>query len=267
MQNDKMSMGVKTWCSVGLAPQVSVIKILGALREVSKNGILLPPVKNSVTTVFKNKSAQGAAVGTFLAINKAEITCSDASSYVVNTTKVAGGSGAEDHVTFEFEWENTTGGAKTINDIDMGYDMGGGGEAIYFQVTGLTKVVADNETIRYQWTITFAHSSGGVKALYRNRLAQMINSGTFTVGNKICFLDTGASPYTEVAVLEDGGTGAEAYHQWTATYTAAGAIIIDIITYNDTDCSPSQRYTEDDITNKSLVLNDTLQAHIKIEHA
>jgi hypothetical protein len=258
-------MGVKTWCDWGMAPRHSIIKITGVLREVYKNGELGPPIKNSVTTVFKNKSAQGAATGTFLAVNKAEITLTDVSTHVVNTSKVAGGSGAEDYVTFQFDWTNTLGSTKTIDDIDMGYDMGGGSEAIYFQVTGLSKDVADNETIRYQWTITFAYSAGGVLAAYRYSLAKMIDSGSFIAPNQMLFINTGAGTNTETATLEDGGTGAEAYHQWTATYTATGAETIDIIRLQESGAATV--YTEDDITDKALVLNDTLQAHVKISHS
>ena len=239
-------MGVKTWCDWGMAPRHSIIKITGVLREVYENGELGPPIKNSVTTVFKNKSAQGAAVGTFLAVNKAEFTFSDVSTALVNTTKVAGGSGIEDYVTFQFDWPNLTGGTKTINSIDMGYDLTGGGEAIYFQVTGLTKDVVDQETIRYQWTITFAYSAGGVTALYRYGLAEMIAAGTFIAPTHITFIDTGAAEHAEVASLEDGGTGAEAYHQWTATYTAVGAITIDIIDLGHTPVSWAA-YTSDDM--------------------
>ena len=93
-------------------------------------------------------------------------------------------------------------------------------------------------------------------------------SGLFEIPAKINFEDSGAGNHNETASLEDGGTGAEAYHQWTATYTATGSIVIDIIElWTAPGAEGGKVYTQDDITDKSLENTETLQAHVKITHA
>lgn len=267
LEKQDAGCGSKVWCDVGLRPLVGEVKLMGLLK-IFKNG-KLEQVKNTWLTAGKNKTAQGAAVGTFLAFNKMEFfEAGPISLHVANITKIAGGTGAEDYVTFQANYPNSSGGTKTITQINFGYDLGGGGEAIYCQVTGLSVPVLDGETIRYQWVLTMAYSSGGVTSTYRNLLARMLYIGTMPVPLMIDFQDTGAGSNGESASLEEGGTGAEAYHQWVATYTApGGGKIIDIIILNKTSCTPGNEYVEEDITDKTLSEGDTLTAHIKITHS
>jgi len=261
---DKAGIGSKTWVNLHRKRHYEQsVKIIGTVKEFI-NDKFIREFPNTVTTAFKNKSAGGAATGTFLEVDGGRMNYTAGDSGECATTKIAGGTGAEDYVTFEFEWTNTTGVSKTITSIDLGYDLEGGGEVIYFQQTGLSVVVASSEKIKYQWTVTIAYSSGGVTDEYRYLLAEMIYTGTFDLPDTINFFDTGTQSHPETATLEAGGTGGEAYHQWHATYTATGAKTIDIIYLLH---SGGENYTEDDITNVAMVLNDTLEAHVRITHS
>lgn len=261
---DKSGIGAKTWVTCHRRRRYEgEVKISGAVKEFI-DGKFTREFPNTVTTAFKNKSAQGAATGTFLAVDGGRMNYSGGDSGECATTKIAGGTGAEDYVTFEFEWTNSTGLTKTITSIDLGYDLEGGGEVIYFQQTGLSVAVTSLEKIKYQWTITIAYSSGGVTDYYRYYLARMIYTGLFDVPELIVFFDTGEQSHPETASLEEGGTGAEAYHQWNADYTAPDSRTIDIIYMLHTS---DENLTEDDIADVAMVLNDTLEAHVRITHS
>lgn len=262
---DKQGIGVKVWCDIGLAREC-VIKIIGEVKAFDKNGKLLWVKPNTATTTFKNKTAQGCATGTFLAVDTARLNFSDASDAVVTPTKTAGGDGSVDYVTYEVSWTNP-GASKTVNSLDIGYDLNGGGEAIYCQQTGLTDVIAGGATRKYSWTITFTYTSGGVAESYRQAAAKMVDTGAFDIPDTIHFVkDPGPTYYDETATLEDGGTGSENYHQWTATYVHSGAsVVIDIIKLLY-DVPGGLLHTLDDITNKTLADTETITCHIKITH-
>lgn len=263
MQNEKTGCGCETWVDLHRNRHYDMaVKILGAVKEIREDGSVRE-FPNTVLTAYKNKSAQGAATGSFNAIDTGRVNWSGGDSGGKSTSLVAGGAGATDYATFEFEWTNTTGASKTITSIDLGYDLGGGSEAIYFQQTGLSVVVANNEKIKYQWTITISYSSGGVTYLYRYYLAQMTATGSFNICDKIDFIDSGAGSNKENCSLEDGGAGTENYHQWNATYTASGSITIDKIALR---YDAVGKYTDDDIANVAMVATDTLEAHVKITH-
>ena len=263
MQLSSQQFDSGCWCKIKMHVIEGVVALKGILKE-TRDGEVVNLYHNTATANFKKKTAQGAATGSFNAINKARLNWSGGSA-TVTPTKIAGGDGAHDYVTYSFEWKNETGASKTLTSLDIGYDLGGGGEVIYCQKTGLSKEVADDETVKYTWTITCAYSSGGVTQAYRQQLAYMIYGGSFSTPNKIDFYSTVGSNY-ETATLEDGGDGVETYHQWIATYIApAGGQTIDII-YFGYYSGGMTTYSEHDITNKALDENDELEAHVKITH-
>lgn len=260
---DNAGCGSRAWASVRLLRKGEV-KLIGHLKLFIDGKKILDEF-NDVTTAFKNKSAQGAAGGTFSPFTggKVKLTCSDVSTYDCPVTKLAGGTGAEDYVKYRFTWQNTSGNPKTINTAEF-YDVTE--VTIYCQKTGLSVVVPDQNTVAGEWTITVTYSSGGVKDLYRNRLAGMLHSGSFLVPNKINFIDTIPANHFVTASLEEGGTGAENYHQWTATYVATGAITIDILALGYLTEAPMDDYTQDDIVDKSLDTSEELIGRVRITH-
>lgn len=265
----KAGLGAKVWCDVGLAPKEGIIILQGILERLDEKGNVLDRHINTATTVYKQKTAQGAAVGSFNAVDKIRFYEAGPTSLDVEVaTKVAGGDGTVDYVTYEAEWINDTGSTKTITQMEIGYDLGGGSEAIYAQVTGLSQAVPDTEKVRYRWTLTMAYVSGGVNASYRKALAKMVYDGTFPIPATINFVDTLAATHCENASLEAGGDGVETYHQWTATYTGpVGGKTIDQLILNKIACAVGNEYVEEDITDKALAEGDTLTAHIKITHS
>jgi|GEM_PF-6766447 len=265
-QSEFMKLGAKTRICIGIHRQ-AVMKIIGELSLFSidkyGNERLIGKYRNDVETLLLNESAKGCATGTFLAIDKMNFIDTTPADHVVVTTKVAGGTGAEDYVTFEATYTNSSGVTKTIGSMELGDDLGGGGEKIYCTKDITDQEVLDTNSLKCQWKITLSLDSGDLASVYRYRYAQMLNSGTFVVGDKINFIDTVPADHKEVASLNAGGTGAEAYHEWTATYSATGSVTIDKVYYiKDGDAD----YTTANITNKALSNGESISAFCKIIH-
>jgi len=259
----KQRMGCSSWgkANVRLLRRGEV-KIVGHLK-LFVNGKKVLDELNDVTTDFKNKSAYGAAVGTFSPFTggMVNLICSDVSEYECAVTLAAGGTGAEDYVKYTFSWQNTSGGTKTINTAQF-YDDA---EAlIYCQKTGLTQVVPDQQTVAGEWTITATFDSGGVTDLYRWLLAKMFNTGSFIVPGYINFQDDEENDNPEAAALEAGGTGAENYHQFVATFVASAPVTIDIL--QERHGGEGSEYTEDDIVDKALDTSEELIGRVRITH-
>jgi hypothetical protein len=241
---------------------------VGAFSGVIKNMNTGRVIPNSATNALKAASAKGAATGTMNAFNKARVKCTDVTEYEVNITLIAGGDASCDYATFEFEWENDKGISKTIDQLEMGYDLGGGGELIYVQSgTGLAEVVANTLTIKYTWTVQFNYSSGCMTELYRKSVAQMIATGAFQIMNKCDFRTTLSASNCETISLLDGGDGVEIYHKWGGTHVAGGEETIDVLYWGyGTACPPTTIYGEDNIANKVMSESEELEADITITH-
>ncbi|MCK4828201.1 hypothetical protein KA005_71385, partial [bacterium] len=255
MLGDRMGLKAKTWCKV-IVPRQREGKFKGELSifRLSDGKLLKKFELNTIQTALLNASAKGAATGTFVEVcNKMEFWESGPTTLAIeDTTKIAGGTGAEDYVTFEAEYTNGSGSAKTVDALDLGYDLGGGGDTVHASKASVNEVVEDTDGLKVQWKITFSYDSGDLLDHYRYELIEMLNTGAMGQPKDIIFVNGGI----ESASLEAGGTGAEAYHQWTATYTAVGAITIDIIELVTAPGIPGgDIYTEDDITDKALVLD------------
>lgn len=266
-QSEFMKLGAKTRIGIGIHRE-AVMKIIGefSLFSIGKYGNekLISKNRNDVGTLLLNESAKGCATGTFLAIDKMNFIDTTPADHVEVTSKVAGGTGAEDYVTFEATYTNSSGVTKTIKEMELGDDLGGGGEKIYCTKDITDQEVLDGNSLKCQWKITMALDSGDLASAYRYRFAQMLNSGTFVVGDKMNFIDTVPADHKEVASLNDGGTGAEAYHEWVATYSATGSVTIDKVYYiKDGDAD----YVTSNITNKALSNGESITAYTKIQHS
>jgi hypothetical protein len=263
MQGDRMGLSAKTTCKV-IIPRQGKGKFKGELSifRLSDNKLLKRFEENTIQTALLNKSAKGAATGTFLEVlNKMEFwEAGPVTLAIENTTKIAGGTGAEDYITFEATYTNSTGVSKTVDALDIGYDLGGAGDTVHASKAAVNEVVADGDGLKVQWKITFAYDSGDLVDHYRYELIEMLNSGAIAIPTHIIFTGGGI----ENAVLEAGGTGAEAYHKWTATRTATGS---ETITQIDMDDASSTNITESDITDKALSNGEGLEAHIEITHS
>lgn len=218
--------------------------------------------ENAVKVLFINESVKGCATGTFPKIEKMKLTDTIAGTYIVNAVVISGGAGATDWVKFQSKWTNGEGSSKTIEKIELG-DVS---MNVYCDKIGLADVVPGGEGIKYDWTITFGYSSGPLADAYRYAWAEMVGSGSFLVGNKIDFEESGPVSHLETASLDAGGTGAEDYHEWKAQHTAAGSITIDKIQYLYDSGTAETDYVDDDIVDKGMVVTDKLDAFVKIQH-
>jgi hypothetical protein len=263
MLGDRMGLRAKTTCKV-IIPRQGKGKFKGELSifRLSDGKLLKRFEENTIQTALLNKTAKGAATGTFLEVlNKMEFWESGPVSLAIeNTTKIAGGTGAEDYITFEATYSNSSGVSKTVDALDIGYDLGGGGDTVHASKASVNQVVADGDGLKVQWKITFSYDSGDLVNHYRYKLIEMLNSASMGIPTHIIFTGGGI----ENAVLEAGGTGAEAYHQWTATYTSTGS---NTVTQIDMDDPGSANYTESDITDKALSNGEGLEGHVKITHS
>lgn len=268
MLGDRMGLKAKTWCKI-IIPRQGKGKFKGELSifRLSDGKLLKKFECNTIQTALLNKSAKGAATGNFLEVlNKMEFWDGiPASLAIEDTVKIAGGTGAEDYVTFEAEYTNSSGGSKTVDALDIGYDLGGAGDTIQASKAAVNEEVKDGDGLKVQWKITFAYDSGDLTDTYRYELIAMLDSGGFDKPTWVDFIDTGAGPHRVSAVLEAGGTGAEAYHQWTATYTATGSITIDIIKLEKAGTFVA--FTESDITDKALSNGEGIEGHVRIDHS
>jgi len=264
MLGDRMGLRAKTWCKI-IIPRQGKGKFKGELSlfRLSDGKLLKKFECNTIQTALLNASAKGAATGTFLEVlNKMEFWESGPVSLAIeNTTKIAGGTGAEDYITFEATYTNSSGSAKTVDALDIGYDLDGAGDTVQASKASVNEVVEHLDGLKVQWKITFSYDSGDLTDIYRYLLIQMLNSGTFNVPGYMNFI--GGAPV--VASLESGGTGAEAYHQWTATYTATGNVTITSIELRDSPAG--DKYTDSDITDKTLSNGESLEGHVKITHS
>ncbi len=262
---DKIGMKSRIKLGVGIRRKVNVV--FSGKLERYRDGKLIETIVNTISAECKKQTALGAATGTMNAINKGRFTWAGPTTAVVNATKDSGGSGAEDYVVFKIEYKNETAAPITISALELGYDLGGGGEKVFASVTGLAVVVPVDETIRYLWTINVGYDEGGVTALYRYRVAKLLADGTMVTPGNVNFVDTTPANNCEIASLVDGGDGIETYHTWEATYTApVGGKTIDILIMTPLAVCTVTGYTEDDIVDKALAEAETLTADITIEH-
>lgn len=260
---DRSGMRSKIKLTVGIRRKVKIV-FTGKLEKFI-NGKLVETRENTIATVCKVQTAFGAATGVMNAINKARFTWAGPTTEVVNVTKDSGGTGAEDYVVFKLEL--TPVGTITISGLELGYDLGGGGEKVFASVTGLSETVPAGDTIRYLWTITVGYDEGGVTDLYRYRIAKLLADGTFVIPGSINFIDTTPANNCEAASLVDGGDGIETYHTWGATYTAPpGGNTIDVLVISPLAVCTATGYSEDDIVDKALAESETLTAQITFEH-
>jgi len=259
----KEKVGCSSWAKASVRLlRKGEVKLTGHLK-LFLNGRVVFDGENTILDALKFQSAKGAATGTFVAFTggKVKLIDSGTAEYDCDTTLIAGGTGAEDYVKYRFTWQNTEGEEKTINTAEF---RSLAGTHLYCNKTGLTQVVPNQYTVAGEWTITATFGSGGVADLYRCSLALMFHNGQFWAPEKINFIDTVPADHIVTASLEDGGTGAENYHQWTATYVATGAITIDIL---ELRCSePINIYTRDDIVDKSLDTDEELIGRVRIIH-
>ena len=260
---DGYGMSSKIKLTVGIRRKVKIV-FTGKLEKFV-NGRLVETKINTISTDCKKQTAWGAAIGTMNAINKARVTWAGPTTAVVNVTKDSGGSGIEDYVVFKLEY--TPVGTITISGLELGYDLGGGGEKVFASVTGLADPVPAGETIRYLWTIHVGYDAGGVTDIYRYRIAQLLASGTFVIPGSINFIDTEAGNNCLAASLIAGGDGVETFHTWGATYTApGGGKTIDILVTSPLGICTASGYSEDDIVDKVLAVDEMLTAQITFEH-
>jgi hypothetical protein len=264
MLGDRMGLSAKTTCKV-IIPRQGKGKFKGELSlfRLSDGKLLKRFEENTIQTALLNKSAKGAATGSFLEVlNKMEFWESGPVTLAIeNTTKIAGGTGAEDYITFEATYSNSSGSSKTVDALDLGYDLGGAGDTVHASKASVNEVVADGDGLKVQWKITFAYDSGDLTSEYRYLLIEMLNSSTFLKPLNMNFIGGDSA----VASLEAGGTGAEAYHQWTAIYTATGNVTITSIELRTTPTG--EKYTDSDITDKTLSNGESLEGHVKITHS
>lgn len=263
MLGDKMGLRAKTWCKT-IVPRQGKGKFKGELSlfRLSDGKLLKKFECNTIQAALLNASAKGAATGTFTEVcNKMEFWEGGPSTLAIeDTTKIAGGTGAEDYVTFEAEYTNSSGSAKTVDALDLGYDLGGGGDTVHASKASVNEVVEHLDGLKVQWKITFSYDSGDLVDHYRYQLIKMLDTGSMNQPKDMIFVNGGI----ESASLEDGGTGAEAYHQWTATYTSTGSNTVTEIHMDD---QSSTNITESDITDKALSNGESLEGHIKITHS
>lgn len=219
--------------------------------------------ENTVGDAFRFETAEGCAQGAMNPIGKLQLTDSLAGTYVVNVNLVSGGTGSTDWAKFQGKWINETGSSKTIEKIVLMSST----QTPFCEKTGLSDVVPDNEGISYDWTITFSYVSGPLTDAYRYGFAEMIATGSFLVGNKIDFENTGQVSHLETAVLKSGGHGETNAHLWSATYIHAGvSITIDKIQYLYDSGTAETDYVDGDIVNKTLDDEDKLDAFVSIVH-
>lgn len=231
---------------------------------------LLKRVRNTIQTKWLQETCKGAATGSFNAIDKMEFFESGPASLgVESTSKIAGGTGAEDYTTWEATWTNMSGVEKTVTQLELGHDLTGAGTTyLYSQITGLSEVVPNTDGLKVQWKLTFsAHPTtpGDITDKYRYDIVQMLDTGTFAVPAKMNFRDTLLASHIETASLEDGGDGTEVYHQWQALHTAASAYTINIVELGET--TMADIYTSSDITDKPLDPSESYEFHMKITHS
>lgn len=230
---------------------------------------LLKRVRNTIQTKWLQETCKGAATGSFNAIDKMEFFESGPASLgVESTSKIAGGTGAEDYTTWEATWTNMSGVEKTVTQLELGYDLGGGSEMLYSQITGLSEVVPNTDGLKVQWKIVFAAhptTPGDITDKYRYEIMKMANAGTFSIPAKFIFDSTEPASYPVTASLEAGGDGTEVYHQWTGTHTATSAHTVDIIKLSET--TMTDIYTTSDIVNKPLDPSESYEFHLKITHS
>lgn len=261
---DKMELRARTVCKVISRRQgKGRFHAVVSLFRLS-DGKLLKRFENECTTNLLNKSAKGAATGSFDAINKMQFYELGPTLLATETaTKIAGGTGSEDYVIFEATYTNGSGVTKTVDSLKLGYDLGGGGEEIYNTKAAVGEEVLNDDGLNVQWKIVFSYSSGDLTDSYRYKLIAMLASGAFDLPTLMTFW-VDSVPLTETATLEAGGTGAEAYHKWTATYNAFSSVTISRVALVP---SMPTLYVDSDIVDKNLVNGESLEIHTEITHS
>jgi len=254
-----MGGGAFTRCDIDIVRE-TVCQFAGEV-EILLNGKVIKK-HNTILTALLNASAQGAAVGTFDAINSMQFMAAGPTILdTVAATKVAGGTGAEDYITFQGVYTNGSGVSKTVTDLRLGHSILVG--TIYATSDITDTIVPNGDTLTINWKITFSLVPGDMQPQYRYNVVKMLDSGLFDVPDKMDFVEAAVSN-TEVATLEGGGTGAEAYHQWVSEFTASSAVtIIQVELYH----TAVDDYTVSDLTDKSLSIGEKLTVHTKLTHS
>lgn len=227
-------------------------------------GIYEKPFRNTLGDNWYWLTAKGAADGVFDAIDSTSIT-DGVTTWYPTTVLYAGGDGNNLYATWKLTWTNNTAASVTITAASLGHDLDGT-PIVYAAASGLSYTIPVGVTVEWTWTITMIPGAD-LDQKYAYRLMQMAATGSFPVPNYIGFYEDNYGSYSyKTATLNDGGTGAEDYHEWTAEYVCSeGSITI-------TDIALAQYtteyvlYTEHDIVDKSLAITEVLTATIRIVH-
>lgn len=264
---DKGSLKCRMRCQIG-----SRKKVKGAFSGITKVYHLYPDGREELISVSKNTiqaallNAAAKAVGdgalTFYAINHMQFMASGPTSLAIEiVSKVAGGTGAENYITLQATYTNSSGSSKTVTDLKLGYDIGGGGERIDALQDITDHVVPDTHGLKVDWQITFTNA-GELFGYYAYKLIQMLGTGTFAEPDEMAFVDSIAVPHSVSIAKSAGGTGAEAYVEFLGTYVATGVITIDYVELRSGSAFTSNDFDPD----KALSNGESIAAYIEITH-
>ena len=218
---------------------------------------------NTIQNAFLYAVAKGVKDGAFTPPNHLQFRASGPVSLAIETiSKEAGGTGAENYVTYSATYTNSSGSEKTVTDLRFGYDISGGSERIDATKDIVDHAVPNGDGLKVTWQISLS-VSGELLNDYSYRVMRMVAVGSFDEPDDMYFQYLGGGGASGTCNYLAGGTGAEAYVSWRGVFTAVSGVTIDIVemkggayTYVEHDYDPDH----------VLAIGEGIQQDIEITH-